>query len=62
MKPPCQRDCPNRKPGCAVNCPKWAEYARWRDGDYVRRLRESQVATAVCEGRIRRGSYDPGAR
>ena len=62
MKQPCDRKCPDRTAGCAANCPKWAEYARWRDGKYERRLRESQVSTAVCEGRIRRGSYDPGAR
>lgn len=34
MHNPCRKDgvdCPNRKCGCAVSCPEWAEWVRWRE-------------------------------
>lgn len=62
MKQPCEKDCPRRRGGCAVDCPDWAKYVEQRTKDFARRLQEADIATAVCEGRIRRGSYEPGAR
>ena len=29
--------CPDRHEGCAVDCPKWAEYLKKRDAEYKRR-------------------------
>lgn len=30
-------DCPDRKGGCAVNCPKWAKYVEEREEEYQQR-------------------------
>jgi hypothetical protein len=62
MKPPCVKDCPHRHGGCAASCPEWAKYVEKRNQDYARRLQDAEITTAVCEGRIRRGSYDPGLK
>ena len=41
---PCTKDCPDRKGGCQINCPRWAEYVKKRDEEYAQRL-------AIIEGR-----------
>jgi hypothetical protein len=43
MKPPC-KDCPERKGGCAVTCPKWREYIAERDKQYEKRVWYSEYA------------------
>jgi hypothetical protein len=52
MKPPC-KDCLDRKPGCAIDCPKWAEYLVERDGSYeiramMARQREYTVGKKIA--------------
>ena len=55
MKQPCDRNCPERKPGCGSVCPRWAEWEAWKKQEYRRRLKEAEVTTAVFEGRVRCG-------
>ena len=44
-KPPCGKDCPDRKAGCLVNCQKWHDYVAERNANYEKRLAESRAAT-----------------
>ena len=42
MENPCynrqtKTDCPDRKCGCQVTCPKWAKYVEERDKEYEQR-------------------------
>lgn len=37
-KPPCGRDCPDRKTGCAVKCEKWRAYLEERNAWYAAKL------------------------
>lgn len=62
MTNPCKRDCPDRSPTCHTECEKYRAYAAEKAAQRARRWEESQVTNALCEGRIRRGGYDPGAR
>lgn len=39
-KPPCGRECPNRKAGCAIDCEKWAAYVVERDKTYKKRVED----------------------
>ena len=55
----CDRDCPDRCPGCGATCPKWAEHVKARDAEYRRRKAEAEVISARIEGGQRRGSYTP---
>ena len=36
-KPPCGKDCPDRKAGCAINCEKWKAYLVERNANYEKR-------------------------
>lgn len=40
-KPPCGRDCPDRKAGCAIDCEKWAAYVVERNKVYAARIAEN---------------------
>ena len=44
-------DCPDRKAGCAVTCPKWAEYEREREKEYHDRQVEYEVDRAIQDHR-----------
>lgn len=39
-KPPCGKDCPDRKPGCAADCGKWKAYVAERNANYEKRKTE----------------------
>lgn len=39
-KPPCVKDCPGRKAGCAIDCEKWAAYVVERDKTYKKRVED----------------------
>lgn len=41
-KAPCERDCPERKPGCGAVCEKWIQYTAEREKWYAAKLKESQ--------------------
>ena len=41
-KPPCGKNCPDRKAGCACNCEKWAAYLAERNAEYERRAKVSE--------------------
>ena len=40
--PPCDRDCPDRNPGCGAVCPRWAAYVEKRNARYAERLKEGE--------------------
>ena len=47
IKVPCydllnDSDCPERHPGCAINCPKWIEYTRERNREYEKKWQASK--------------------
>ena len=59
MKSPCynpetKTDCPDRSSGCAVTCPKWAEYVQERDAEYDRRKAETEAKATISENRSAR--------
>lgn len=54
VKQPCQKDCSRRNPGCAVNCPDWAEYVKRRDAFYHQKAEENRVSDAIHDGCQRR--------
>lgn len=41
-KPPCGKDCAERKAGCSVTCEKWKAYLAERNANYERRRREAE--------------------
>lgn len=41
-KPPCGKDCPDRKAACSANCEKWAQYVKKRNAAYAERLKNSE--------------------
>ena len=53
---PCMRDCPDRKAGCAISCPKWAEYIKKREAEYSRRLDIKRIGEAIRDGYDRIGN------
>ena len=53
LRQPCTRDCPDRSPGCAVTCSRWAEYIKAREKEYERRKEIKQVSDAICDGYAR---------
>lgn len=58
MNSPCydietKTDCPDRKAGCAVECPKWAAYVEKRNADYEKR-RAAAEARYALEDTMRR--------
>ena len=55
MKHPCQKDCPKREVGCAARCPEWAEYVKWRNKDYERRIELCKQSEAITDGFMRCG-------
>lgn len=61
MTNPCSRDCPDRSPTCHADCQRYKDFAAEMAAQRAARWKDSQVATTICEGRIRRGSYTPGA-
>lgn len=44
-KPPCGKDCPERKAGCAVSCEKWRAYVKERNENYENRREEAENGT-----------------
>ena len=44
-KPPCGKNCPDRKTGCAVNCEKWKAYLAERNANYEKRLEDAENNT-----------------
>lgn len=44
---PCTHDCPDRTAGCAVACPKWAEYVKIRNEDYRQRKAKHDIGDAI---------------
>lgn len=62
MKNPCydtntKRDCPDRKPGCAINCPEWASYVDERDKIYKRRRNDREIKDGIKDAKRRVKSY-----
>ena len=45
LKPPCGKNCPDRKTGCAVNCEKWKAYLAERNANYEKRRKEAENNT-----------------
>ena len=43
LTPPCQKVCPDRKPGCGATCEAWKEYAEKRKELYDRRRKNAEV-------------------
>ena len=41
-KPPCGKECPDRKAGCAVTCVKWRAYLKERNAFYEKRREEAE--------------------
>ena len=59
MKQPCDRKCPGRSATCHAECEKYRQFAARQREEYKRRLAESEVTTAVVEGRIRCKKFSP---
>lgn len=38
-RPPCGKDCADRKPGCGVTCEKWIAYVEKRNAVYKERVK-----------------------
>lgn len=55
IQPPCDRECPGRKAGCATTCDKWAEYVAKCDKDYHNRVIMAGVNDAISDGYRRMG-------
>ena len=49
MKNPCQKDCPDRTPGCKIECSRWAEYQEALQEARERRDRERILDRYTCE-------------
>ena len=49
--PPCGRDCPDRKVGCASSCQRWKEYTEKRNARYAERLRENDAKARTARQR-----------
>lgn len=43
-KPPCGKNCPDRKAGCAVTCEKWRAYIEERNAYYEKRVEERELS------------------
>lgn len=58
-KTPCGESkdaCPDRKPGCAIHCEKWAEYTKARDAEYAQRAKQvSENSRTNAAERRKRG-------
>lgn len=53
LKPPCEKDCPDRKPGCGADCAAWKSYIEKRNAEYANRKRLFDEATATAAGKRR---------
>lgn len=53
-KPPCGRDCADRKPGCGADCEKWKAYETARAEWYAKKLKASQMRQHPVYGRKKR--------
>ena len=53
LKPPCEKDCPDRKAGCGATCASWKEYEAKRNAEYKRREALFNQATATAAGKRR---------
>lgn len=51
-KPPCGKECSDRKAGCAISCKKWAAYLRKREAFYEARRQESELNCKTAGRRI----------
>lgn len=56
MTQPCAKDCAGRSPTCHTECEKYKAFARQQQEDYVKRLREYEVGSAIWDacGRMRK--------
>lgn len=45
---PCEKDCPDRKAGCAAICGKWKAYVAKRNEEYARNVAESEKDRATA--------------
>lgn len=59
MTSPCydektKTDCPRRHAGCAVDCPKWADYIKERDEMYERRGNQMNARSSADSVAYRR--------
>lgn len=59
LRQPCMRDCPERAPGCAASCAKWAAYVKERDQDYAHRADCRRINDAVQDGYRRLAAKAP---
>lgn len=50
-------DCPDRKAGCAVNCPKWADYVKARDEEYAAKAAERAADDVLIKGMAKRRDF-----
>lgn len=55
-------DCPDRKAGCAVNCPKWAAYVKARDEEYKAKQAQRAVDGVLIKGAARYREYAAKAK
>lgn len=56
-RPPCGKDCPNRRAGCHAECGRWAEYVEIRDKNYEQRaIRCANAGLSPAEERIYRST------
>lgn len=53
LKPPCEKDCPDRKAGCAKDCGKWKEYEAKRNAEYEKRVKQFNAATVTAAAKRR---------
>lgn len=51
-KQPCSKDCAGRKPGCAINCEKWAAYLVEREKFYKKRNEEAELMSRTNGSRM----------
>jgi hypothetical protein len=51
---PCTPDCPDRKGGCAITCPKWQKYTVERQKIYDKRKQDCLVKYPRKRGRYDR--------
>lgn len=58
-KPPCGKagECTDRKPGCAINCEKWAAYVAERNANYAKRLKDGENNSQSEENRVKRNRH-----
>ena len=48
--PPCGTHCPERTPGCAVTCERWAAYVRERNENYEKRKKRMTISRGTVAG------------